>query len=406
METVPRERTLAARLAFVAAYPHSNSKSLLPVVRAMYVPLETFTINLRAVTAPPDAASKPTTTAFKTKQPVSLSGAGWQPLDAAVRFTVEHGDAFTRAHDRAYHNVANVPYRTKLTAEKLAISLGDGCPVVYESSSGYPRWAGTLMACFERWVDDGIAPVGKKRGYSDDIASAATKQAKTARTAVPSEEMEYHAGNLASSYYGYYAPKKPVPKPAPKPAPKTVPEPEPGPSPTDLKRPAIPDLDVQEARILFRNSALLRHLRTHSDGDWVKNPQRKVAGKHTLPKTKDRKADSIKTVVRDWLLTTPQGKRALAAADVAEGELSIDRVLARHDKQHGMSLNCVYNLYLMPVRHNSYFGDTCSAEKRAYIGERAYKLAREAHDAFVRDREADYDWDAGFAKRALFIVST
>jgi len=183
-------------------------------------------------------------------------------------------------------------------------------------------------------------------------------------------------------------------------------EPEPGPSPTDLKRPAIPDLDVQEARILFRNSALLRHLRTHSDGDWVKNPQRKVAGKHTLPKTKDRKADSIKKVVRDWLLTTPQGKRALAAADVAEGELSIDRVLARHDKQHGMSLNCIYNLYLMPVRHNSYFGDTCSAEKRAYIGERAYKLAREAHDAFVRDREGDYDWDAAFAKRALFIVST
>ena len=400
METVPRERTLAARLAFVVAYPHSSTKSLLPVVRAMYVPRETFTVNLRAVTAPPDAARKPTTTPLKTKQPVSLSGAGWKPLDPAARFTDEHNGAFTRAHDRAYQNMAKAPYRTKVAAEKLAISLGTGCPVVYESSSGYPRWAGTLMACFERWVDDGIAPVSKKRGDRNDIAPAATKQAKTARTAVPSEERERHAGDLAVSHYGYCAPKKPVPEPVPEP------EPEPGPSPTDLKRPAIPDLDVQEARILFRNSALLRHLRTHSDGDWVKNPQRKVAGKHTLPKTKDRKADSIKKVVRDWLLTTPQGKRALAAADVAEGELSIDRVLARHDKQHGMSLNCIYNLYLMPVRHNSYFGDTCSAEKRAYIGERAYKLAREAHDAFVRDREGDYDWDAAFAKRALFIVST
>lgn len=380
METVPRERTLAARLAFVVAYPHSSAKSLVPVVRAMYVPHETFTVNLRAVTATPSTTTPSTTTPFKTKQPVSLSGAGWQPLDPAARFTDEHNDAFTRAHDRAYHNTAKAPYRTKQAAEKLAISLGAGCSVFYESSSGYPRWAGSLMACFERWVDDGIAPVCKKRGDRNDVASAAAKQAKTAKTAVPSG-----------------APKKPVPT--------TLPEPEPSPSPTDLKRPAIPDLDVQEARILFRNSALLRHLRTHSDGDWVKNPQRKVAGKHTLQKTKDRKADSIKKVVRDWLLTTPQGKRALAAADVAEGELSIDRVLARHDKQHGMSLNCVYNLYLMPVRHNSYFGDTCSAEKRAYIGERAYKLAREAHDAFVRDREADYDWDAAFAKRALFIVS-
>ena len=134
------------------------------------------------------------------------------------------------------------------------------------------------------------------------------------------------------------------------------------------KNPAVPEIDVQEARILIRNSSLLKHLRTHPAGD-------------LLSAKGERAADSIKTAVREWLLTTPAGKRALAAADIAEGELSIDRVLARHDKQQqGMRLNCVYNLYLMPVQHNSYFGDQCSAEKRAYIGERAYLLARAAYD--------------------------
>jgi hypothetical protein len=174
--------------------------------------------------------------------------------------------------------------------------------------------------------------------------------------------------------------------------------------PVDLKRPNVPDIDVQEGRILFRNSALVKHLRAHKRGDWVKNPHRCVAGKHTTEKTKDRAADTIKSIVREWLLTTPQGKRALNAADIGEGELSIDRIFARHDK-NGMGLNCIYNLYMMPVRHNSYFGDKLSAEKCAYVGKRAFSLAKGAHDAFVRDTEAGYDWDAGFAKRADFIVN-
>jgi|SaaInlV_125m_DNA_1040241.scaffolds.fasta_scaffold00789_5 hypothetical protein len=172
----------------------------------------------------------------------------------------------------------------------------------------------------------------------------------------------------------------------------------------DPKKPKVPDIDIQEARILFRNSALVKHLRAHKRGDWIKNPHQYIAGKETTEKTKERAADTIKIVIRDWLLTTPQGKRALAAADISEGELSIDRLIARHDK-NGMGLNCIYNLYMMPVRHNSHFGDQLSPEKRAYVGQRAYNLAKGAHDAFVRDTERDYDWDEGFSKRAAFIVN-
>jgi hypothetical protein len=67
-------------------------------------------------------------------------------------------------------------------------------------------------------------------------------------------------------------------------------------------------------------------------------------------------------------------------------------------------LNCIYNLYLMPVRHNAYFGPELTAEKRAYVGERAYQLAREAHETFVRDTEGEYDWD-NFYKKAETIVN-
>lgn len=172
----------------------------------------------------------------------------------------------------------------------------------------------------------------------------------------------------------------------------------------DLKRPPVPDLDVQESRILFRNSSLVKHLRAHPRGDWVKNPHRKVAGRETLAKTKDRAADAIKGVVREWLLTTPAGRRALAAAEVGEGELSIDRLIARHEKGSMNGLNCLFNLYLMPVRHNAYFGPELTAEKRAYVGERAYQLAKEAHETFVRDTEGEYDWD-NFYKKAETIVN-
>ena len=172
----------------------------------------------------------------------------------------------------------------------------------------------------------------------------------------------------------------------------------------DLKRPPVPDVDVQESRILFRNASLVKHLRQSPRGDWVKNPHRKVAGRETLAKTKERAADAIKGVVREWLLTTPAGRRALAAAEVGEGELSIDRLIARHEKNSMNGLNCIYNLYLMPVRHNAYFGPELTAEKRTYVGERAYQLAKEAHETFVRDTEGEYDWDK-FYKKAETIVN-
>ena len=178
------------------------------------------------------------------------------------------------------------------------------------------------------------------------------------------------------------------------------------PTPAVSKRPAVPDLDVQEARILFRNSALVKHLRAHPLGDWIQTPHLKRAGKHAQERTKDKAGDAIKGVIREWLLTTPAGRRALAAADVGEGELSIDRVVARHEK-HGMTgLNCIYNLYLMPTRHNACFGAELTPEKRVYIGERAFRLAKAAHDAFVRDTEAEYDWDVGFSRRAEFILNS
>jgi hypothetical protein len=59
----------------------------------------------------------------------------------------------------------------------------------------------------------------------------------------------------------------------------------------------------------------------------------------------------------------------------------------------------------MPVRHNAYFGPELTAEKRTYVGERAYQLAKAAHETFVRDTEGEYDWDAGFYKRAETIVN-
>jgi len=206
----------------------------------------------------------------------------------------------------------------------------------------------------------------------------------------PPVEVAFVAGDLASGYYLKDAPKPPPPKKQ---------------ALAELKRPPVPDLDVQEARILFRNASLVKHLRTHPLGDWVKNPHRKVAGKETLATTKERAADAIKGVVREWLLTTPAGRRALAAAEVGEGELSIDRLIARHEKGGMGGLNCIYNLYLMPVRHNAYFGPELTAEKRTYVGERAYQLAKAAHEAFVRDTEGEYDWDAGFYKRAETIVN-
>lgn len=238
-------------------------------------------------------------------------------------------------------------------------------------------------------------PVAKKRPREEEAAAAAPAPKKPAPKKQALAVSTLVAGDIASGYYLKDAPKPPPPPPQLKKKQALA----------ELKRPPVPDLDVQEARILFRNASLVKHLRTHPLGDWVKNPHRKVAGKETLATTKERAADAIKGVVREWLLTTRAGQRALAAAEVGEGELSIDRLIARHEKGGMGGLNCIYNLYLMPVRHNAYFGPELTAEKRTYVGERAYQLAKAAHETFVRDTEGEYDWDAGFYKRAETIVN-
>ena len=313
-----------------------------------------------------------------------------------------------------------------------------GVPFSWETSNMYqssmmPKVVDYMKFCatgIERSINKKVKKgnvsesVGKKRPGAD-CASPVVSVAKKPRVELPEPALAMKAAALLSMTEGFITvvPRASKAAAAPAPAPArtlqnglrcwdTIDEQSPGEAneaatkaPTvDLKKPKVPDIDIQEARILFRNSALVKHLRGHKRGDWIKNPHQYIAGKETTERTKERAADEIKNVIRDWLLTTPQGKRALAAADISEGELSIDRLIARHDK-NGMGLNCIYNLYMMPVRHNSYFGDQLSSEKRAYVGERAHKLAKGAHDAFVRDAERDYDWDEGFSKRAGFIVN-
>ena len=254
-------------------------------------------------------------------------------------------------------------------------------------SAGGPKQATKRTQPAKKRVRSEPAAVAQKR----PVPVSDSEEEQEEETAAAKELQNLVAGRLASGYYAQHAPKPPPPK-------NSAPV-------VDLKRPAAPDLDVQEARILFRNASLVKHLRTHPLGDWVKNPHRKIAGKETLAKTKEKAADAIKGVIREWLLTTPAGRRALAAAEVGEGELSIDRLIARHEKSSMNGLNCIYNLYLMPVRHNAYFGPELTPEKRTYVGNRAYQLAKAAHETFVRDTEGEYDWDRGFFKRAETIVN-
>ena len=166
----------------------------------------------------------------------------------------------------------------------------------------------------------------------------------------------------------------------------------------NIKMPPPPTMDIQQARILSGNPSLVKHLREHELGDFVKNPYRKVAGENTTKRSKISSEDTIKRVITKWLGETPEGRRALAAANISSGELTIDRVIARQEKHSQPGQNCIYNLYMMPFRHNCYFNNILSDEKKAYIGELAWKIAAEANEAFVRDlrdTQGDYNWDTG-----------
>ena len=136
--------------------------------------------------------------------------------------------------------------------------------------------------------------------------------------------------------------------------------------------------------------ALKNYLRTHRDGNWVANPHLKQARAESLSTTKARADDHIKKVITEWALSTREGERFLQAADLHAGEFTIDRIRSRNGDSGG--LNCIWNLYFMPFRENSIFGERDSDSKRAYVGETAWRVASDAHARFNRDNEKAYNW--------------
>ena len=165
--------------------------------------------------------------------------------------------------------------------------------------------------------------------------------------------------------------------------------------------PEVEDSYIRDARMITSCSSLMKHLKNHKDGDYVKNPYRKVAGEHTLKKTKETSKSHIKKVIRDWILSTPEGKRWLRACNLNEGEFTIDRVISRNGKSKGT--NCVWNLVLMPARVNSFFGDD-DEKKREYVGEKAWKIAMMSNEVFHEQAEVVFDFEAACAKKATAIM--
>ena len=155
-----------------------------------------------------------------------------------------------------------------------------------------------------------------------------------------------------------------------------------------------PPADVQRNRMVVTNPLLMKYLETHEDGNYVTNPHRKRAGPHTQEKTQEKKNDHIKNVIRTWLMEdTKASKRFLAGADVTRGGFTVDRIVARNSDGCG-GLNCVWNLYVMPFWDNSKFGSKPSKEKKAYVGDFAWSIAKAAHRQFKKDNEHEYCWSS------------
>ena len=162
--------------------------------------------------------------------------------------------------------------------------------------------------------------------------------------------------------------------------------------------PTPPPADVAQRRMITDNPVLMDFLRNHPDGNYVKNPYQKVSGVHTMKKTQEVSKDRIKKVITEWLLTTPPGKRMLSNADISDQEFTIDRVISRNG--HSQATNCVWNLVLMPSRTNSYFNNTDSDEKAAYVGKLAWETALMANEEFRSKAELTFDFEAACSKRA------
>lgn len=165
--------------------------------------------------------------------------------------------------------------------------------------------------------------------------------------------------------------------------------------------PVVEESYIQNARMVISCNSLLKHLKEHPDGDYVKNPYRKLAGAHTLTKTKESSKDNIKKVITDWILKTPNGKTWLRCCNLNEGEFTVDRVISRKGKNQGT--NCVWNLLLMPGRVNSYF-NTNDEKKRDYVGEKAWKVAMMANEVFHQEAEIAFDFEAACGKKASAIM--
>lgn len=166
-------------------------------------------------------------------------------------------------------------------------------------------------------------------------------------------------------------------------------------------KPEIEDSWIRDLRMVISSSKLVDFLRNHPDGNYIQNPYQKLAGEHTMKKTKEEKKSHIKKVITRWLLNTDDGKRYLNACDLKEGEFTIDRVISRNGKSLGT--NCVWNLYLMPGRVNSYFGE-CDDKKRDYVGEKAWRIATMANEVFHEQAEVIFDFEAACAKKATAIM--
>ena len=166
-------------------------------------------------------------------------------------------------------------------------------------------------------------------------------------------------------------------------------------------KPSVPDVDIQDNRMVCASRALKNYLRKHRDGDWVSNPHLKQARAESLSTTKARADDHIKKIITEWALSTREGERFLCAADLKPGEFTIDRIRSRNGDSGG--LNCIWNLYFMPFRDNSVFGERDGEAKRAYVGETAWRVASEAHARFNRDNEKEYNWSS-FEKEATQLM--
>ena len=167
--------------------------------------------------------------------------------------------------------------------------------------------------------------------------------------------------------------------------------------------PEIEDSYIRDARMVTSCESLMKYLRNHENGDYVKNPYRKLAGAHAMPKTKQTAKDNIKKVITQWALTTASGQKWLRSCNLASGEFTVDRVVSRNGKSKGT--NCVWNLVLMPSRVNSYFS-TNDDKKREYVGEKAWHVAVMANEVFHEQAEVDFDFEAACAKRAAAIVTS